>query len=82
MAQYSAHKLSGAPRDGLHLSLGDRVRATVDLEGVPAGTEGRVMLTGGFNWLRYRVLFENGLEVGFLDERHLEPASRRSGRRH
>ena len=53
----------------------------MDLEGAPTGTEGTVMLTGGFNWLRYRVLFDNGVELGFLDERHIEPASKRFGRR-
>ena len=81
MAQWSGHKLAGPPRDGLLVALGDRVRAKVDLDGVPAGTLGDVMLTGGFNWLRYRVLFDNGVELGFLDERHLEPTRKRFGRR-
>jgi hypothetical protein len=81
MAQWSSHKLAGAPLDALHLALGERVRAKVDLDGVPSGTEGVVMLTGGFNWLRYRVLFDNDVELGFLDERHIEPASKRFSRR-
>jgi hypothetical protein len=81
MAQWNAHKLAGPAHDGLHLVLRDRVRAKVDLEGAPVGTEGTVMLTGGFNWLRYRVLFDNGVEHGFLDERHIERASKRFGRR-
>lgn len=81
MAQWSGHKLAGPPHDGLHLVLGEKARAKVDLDGVPAGTTGVVMLTGGFNWLRYRVLFDNGVEHGFLDERHLEPAPKRFSRR-
>ena len=41
--------------------------------GVPAGTEGKVILANGFNWQRYRVLFDNGAELGDLDSRHIEP---------
>ena len=29
-----------------------RVIAVRDLDGVPAGTEGRILLANGFNWLR------------------------------
>ena len=50
-----------------------RCRPTVDLPGVPAGTTGKVILANGFNWLRYRVRFDNGAELGDLDGRHLEP---------
>jgi hypothetical protein len=38
-----------------------------DLPGVPAGTKGRVYLIEGFSWTRYRVLFDNGVDVGSLD---------------
>jgi hypothetical protein len=38
-----------------------------DLPGVPAGTRGRVYLVDGFTWTRYRVLFENGVDIGSLD---------------
>jgi hypothetical protein len=38
-----------------------------DLPGVPAGTRGRVYLVDGFTWTRYRVLFENGADIGSLD---------------
>jgi hypothetical protein len=38
-----------------------------DLPGVPAGTRGRVYLVEGFNWTRYRVLFDNGVDIGSLD---------------
>ena len=35
--------------------------------GVPQGTKGRVYLVDGFAWTRYRVLFDNGVDVGSLD---------------
>ena len=53
---------------------------TVDLDGVTAGTEGKVILSNGFNWLRYRVLFSNGIEIGDLDHRHLAPIGRTAKR--
>ena len=46
---------------------GETVRTLDALPGVPAGTRGRVYLIGGFAWTRYRVLFENGVDVGTLD---------------
>jgi hypothetical protein len=58
----------------------DRVVAAVDLPGVPAGTPGRVVVPPvGFTWVRYRVRFENGVELGSLDGKYLEPAKRRRG---
>ena len=55
--------------------------ATVDdLHGVPAGTEGKVILANGFNWQRYRVLFDNGAELGDLDHRNIEPIGRAAKR--
>ena len=47
---------------------------------VPAGTPGKVILANGFNWQRYRVLFDNGGELGDLDHRHLEPTGRTAKR--
>ncbi len=38
-----------------------------NLPGVPAGTKGRVYLVEGFAWTRYRVLFDNGVDIGSLD---------------
>ena len=83
---WKPHALS-KPHDGqLDLKLGDRVRATSDLvdqrggRDVPAGTEGRVILANGFNWQRYRILFDNGGELGDLDHRHLEPVGRTAKR--
>jgi len=49
----------------------EKVLANVDLPGVPAGTPGKVLVASGVSWLRYRVLFENGVEHGLLDGRHL-----------
>jgi hypothetical protein len=52
----------------------------VDLDGAPQGTEGKVILANGFNWLRYRILFVNGTELGNLDHRQLEPIGRAAKR--
>lgn len=49
----------------------DKVRANVDLPGVPAGTMGKVLVVSGVTWIRCRVLFANGVEHGLLDARHL-----------
>jgi hypothetical protein len=45
----------------------EKVRTLDPLPGVPAGTQGRVYLVDGFAWTRYRVLFDNGVDVGSLD---------------
>lgn len=55
----------------IELKRHDKVRANVDLPGVPAGTPGKVLVVSGVTWRRYRVLFENGIEAGLLDGRHL-----------
>jgi hypothetical protein len=65
--------LSSPANNQLALRLGDKVRATVDLPGVPEGTEGKVILANGFNWRRHRVQFVNGVELGNLDGRNIEP---------
>ena len=49
----------------------EKVRANIDLPGVPAGTPGKVLQATGLTWLRYRVLFANGVQQGLLDGRHL-----------
>jgi hypothetical protein len=48
-----------------------KVVANIDLPGVPAGTRGKVLQKTGLTWIRYRVLFANGVEHGLLDGRHL-----------
>jgi hypothetical protein len=74
---WKPHALANEPSaPELVLKLGQKVVATVDVEGVPKGTVGKVMLANGFNWKRYRVLFANGVEVAHLDARHLEPHRR------
>lgn len=80
MQFWKPHSLARPHEGQLDLHMGDRVRTTVDLPGVPAGTEGKVILANGFNWQRYRVLFSNGVEVADLDHRHLEPIGRAARR--
>lgn len=46
---------------------GDTVRTLDALPGVPQGTKGRVYLVDGFTWTRYRVLFDNGVDIGSID---------------
>jgi hypothetical protein len=80
MSTWKPHALANPRRDQLELRMRDKVRATADLPGVPAGTTGTVILANGFNWQRYRVLFDNGVEVGDLDGRQLEPVGRAAKR--
>ena len=54
----------------------DRVVSTSDIPGVPIGTPGRVILVNGFAWIRYRVMFDNGLDVGTLDYKQLSLADK------
>jgi hypothetical protein len=69
---YAPHKYATEDFTGLNLAAHDKVVATSDLPGVPSGTKGKVLLANGMNWRRYRVLFENGRELGHLDGRHIE----------
>lgn len=57
----------------------EKVVAAVDLPGIPAGTPGKVVLVNGFAWIRYRVFFENGAEMGSIDHRHLVRRSEWTG---
>jgi hypothetical protein len=50
----------------------EKVVAAVDLPGVPQGTPGKVLLVSGVTWIRYRVRFENGAEIGTLDRDTLQ----------
>ena len=54
-----------------------RVQAAHDLDGVPAGTRGTVLMVTGLTWIRYRVRFDNGVELSLLDGEHLAPASKK-----
>jgi len=52
----------------------DRVVAAEDRPGVPVGTAGVVVMVTGLSWIRYRVRFDNGLELNMLDARYLRRA--------
>lgn len=80
MPTWKPHALAKPHGDQLDLRVRDKVVSTVDLPDVPSGTEGRVLLANGFNWLRYRVQFANGVEVGDLDGRHIVPTGRAAKR--
>lgn len=80
MPIWKPHALATPHPNQLDLSIGDRVVATVDLPGVPAGTSGKVILANGFNWQRYRVQFTNGAELGDLDQRTIVPTGRTAKR--
>jgi hypothetical protein len=80
MTFWKPHALAKPHPDQLDLRIGDRVLSTVDLQGVPAGTQGKVILANGFNWQRYRVFFTNGAELGDLDQRNITPTGRTSKR--
>ncbi len=60
-----------AKSNGDELRRHEKVVAAVDLPGAPAGTRGKVMLVNGFEWIRYRVHFENGAEYGPIDRGQL-----------
>lgn len=77
---WKPHALATPHANQLSLKMGDKVRSTVELDGVPTGTDGKVILANGFNWQRYRVVFANGVELGDLDGRQLEPIGRTARR--
>ncbi|MGI9601920.1 MAG: hypothetical protein ACR2QE_08545 [Acidimicrobiales bacterium] len=56
-----------ASSDDAHLKRGTKVYAAEDLPGVPEGTPGKVLVSVGLTWIRYRVRFANGVELGTLD---------------
>lgn len=47
---------------------GDKVTATVTLPRVPEGTSGVVKLVNGLTWTRYWVFFDNGTDLGSIDQ--------------
>ena len=71
---YAPHKYATEDFTGLLLKVHDKVVATTDLPGIPVGTRGKVLVANGMNWRRYRILFDNGVELGHLDDRHIEKA--------
>lgn len=80
MPLWKPHSLAKPHPDQINLRLGDQVVATVDLDGVATGCEGKVILANGFNWQRYRVLFSNGVELGDLDARQIAATGRTAKR--
>jgi hypothetical protein len=80
MQFWKPHSLAKPHEDQLDLRIGDKVKATIDLPGIAAGTEGKVILANGFNWQRYRVRFPDGTELGDLDQRHIAPIGRAARR--
>ncbi len=80
MTFWKPHALAKPHANQLDLRMGDRVKSTTELQGVPTGSEGRVLLANGFNWLRYRVLFNNGVELGDLDHRNIEATGKTAKR--
>ena len=80
MPLWKPHALANPHADQIDLRIGDKVVANTDLDGVPAGTAGKVILANGFNWQRYRVLFENGVELGDLDARQITATGRSAKR--
>jgi hypothetical protein len=80
MQFWKPHALAKPHEGQLDLRIGDKVRASVDLPGVAAGAEGKVILANGFNWQRYRVRFNDGTELADLDHRNLEPIGRTAKR--
>ena len=77
---WKPHSLASPHEGQIDLKMADRVRTITDLPDVPVGTEGRILLANGFAWQRYRVLFDNGVEVGDLDHRTIEPIGRAAKR--
>lgn len=52
-----------------------KVRAFTPLPGVPEGATGVVTLVNGWDpWIRYRVLWDNGVDLGAINRQHLVPA--------
>lgn len=54
------------------LSKGAKVRNTVELRDVPEGTAGTIMLKNGFEWKRYWVRFDNGVQLGTIPREKLD----------
>ena len=58
----STAELQAAP-----FKRGTKVRLVDDIPGYPAGTEGKVAVANGFEWIRYWIRFPDGKAVGHID---------------
>ena len=74
-ASWKPHSLATPHAGQIDLKNGDKVQLTVERDGLPVGSEGK-----GFNWLRYRVRFANGTEIGDLDHRSIAPVGKTARR--
>jgi hypothetical protein len=79
-ASWKPHSLATPHAGQIDLKNGDKVQLTVERDGLPVGSEGKVILANGFNWLRYRVRFANGTEIGDLDHRSIAPIGKTARR--
>ena len=78
LARPAANQLElGVRTKKLGFSVTTKVKAIRELNGVPDGTVGKIMLANGFNWTRYRVLFANGVELNDLDGNDIAPLTKR-----
>ena len=46
---------------------GTKIRLVDDIPGYPAGTEGKIAVANGFEWIRYWIRFPDGNAVGHVD---------------
>ena len=54
-----------------------KVVAFTDLPGVPEGTTGKIALVNGWDkWVRYHVMWDNGVGMGSINREHLVPAKK------
>jgi hypothetical protein len=56
---------------GEQLARKERVVASNDMPGIPAGTGGKVTIVEGFTWVRYWVRFDNGVIRGSVNRANL-----------
>ena len=52
----------------MQFKKGTKVIATEGLRGVPEGTQGKTSRGVGLTWFRYRVYFDNGVELGSIGQ--------------
>jgi hypothetical protein len=80
VSTWPPHKLANPLTGQIELKVGGKVTAATDLPGVPAGTQGKVMLVNGFQRLRYWVHFVNGVDLGQLDGEQIAPLTKKQAK--